>query len=71
MLSHSAPPEASPQSVIELALQGLQQERTACVARLGIMLASKGNDPEIQAYLQRIAHINAALVRLASSHIIH
>ena len=71
MYSHVAPQPSAPQSVIDLALQSLQQERSACVERLGVMLASNGNDTEVQGYLRRIQNINAALVRLAGSHIVH
>ena len=71
MQPHAAFPQAAPQSVIDLALQNLQQERSACVERLGVMLASNGNDTEVQGYLRRIENINAALVRLAGSHIVH
>lgn len=71
MLPHAAYPQVPPHSVIDLALQSLQQERSACVERLGVMLASNGHDTEVQGYLRRIENINAALVRLAGSHIVH
>ena len=71
MQPHAATTPTARQSVIDLALQSLQQERTACVERLGVMLASNGNDAEVQGYLRRIENINAALVRLAGSHIVH
>lgn len=71
MQSQAAIQPPATQSVIDLALQSLQQERSACVERLGVMLASNGNDTEVQGYLRRIENINAALVRLAGSHIVH
>ncbi|MDX2158683.1 MAG: hypothetical protein SFW09_19450 [Hyphomicrobiaceae bacterium] len=57
-------------SVIDLAFQGLQEERTACVDRLQKVLSSAGNELEIEGYLRRIQNINAALVRLAGAHIV-
>lgn len=57
----------SPRSVLELALNGLRDERQGCVRRLEAMLASHGPKAEIDAYLRRIDHINAALIRLADT----
>lgn len=52
-------------TTVELALQSLQDERTECVRRLEATLAARGAETEIQGWLQRIADINATLVRLA------
>jgi hypothetical protein len=64
-------PSDRSQSVIEHALQSLQDERSACVARLHAALEASGARGEIEAYLKRIESINAALIRLASSHLVH
>jgi hypothetical protein len=56
--------------MIELALQGLQEEREMCVVRLQAILADSAHAIEAQAYLRRIDNINAALVRLASAHLL-
>ena len=58
-------------SVIDLAVQGLQEERSACVQRLASVLSDAARAEEAEAYLKRIENINAALVRLASSHVVH
>lgn len=57
--------------MIDLSMQCLQEERTACVARLEAILAASGHSTEVEGYLKRIDNINAALVRLAGSHIVH
>ena len=57
-------------NVIDLAVQGLQEERSACVRRLEHVLADATLALEAQAYLKRIENINAALVRLAGSHVV-
>ena len=59
------------QAAVETALQGLQDERAACVARLHAVLSMQGCDSEVEGYLKRIDSINAALIRLASDHIVH
>jgi hypothetical protein len=58
-------------SLIDLAVQGLQEERSACVARLQSVMAATGHELEVAGYLRRIENINAALVRLAGAHIVH
>lgn len=57
-----------PVSSIELALAGLQEERTSCVRRLEAVLSSQGAESEVEGYLRRIDNINAALIRLAGAH---
>jgi hypothetical protein len=57
------------QPVIDLALQSLQDERTACVARLHDILRATGDALEVEDHLKRIEHINAELIRLASSYV--
>lgn len=59
-----------PRSVIELALQGLQEERTSCVRRLQAVLDSKGAETEIEGYMRLIDNINAALIRLAGARVL-
>jgi hypothetical protein len=59
------------QSVIELALQRLQDERTACVARLRAVLRAPGETLEVESYMKRIDRINAELIRIASAHVVH
>lgn len=66
-----SPEHAHPRSMIDLALQGLQEERLACVDRLEKVIAATGHEAEVEGYLKRIENINAALVRLAGSHIVH
>jgi|LNFM01.1.fsa_nt_gb hypothetical protein len=58
-------------TVVELALQSLQDQRTSCVARLQAVLEAPGRDTEVEGYLKLIDNINAALIRLASAHIVH
>jgi len=58
-------------SDIEMALVGLQEERSACVRRLEAMLAAQGPRTDVEAYLARIQNINAALVRLAGARLVH
>ena len=57
-----------PASSIELALAGLQEERSSCVRRLEAVLHSQGAQAEVEGYLRLIANINAALIRLAGAH---
>ncbi|MGE0702230.1 MAG: hypothetical protein AB7O57_24245 [Hyphomicrobiaceae bacterium] len=57
-------------SVIDLALQSLQEERSACVRRLEAVLADSGATTEVEGYLRRIENINASLVRLAGAHVL-
>jgi hypothetical protein len=66
-----SPQQTANRSMIDLAVQGLQEERSACVARLSQMLAASGVEEEVQGYLRRIENINQALVRLAGAHIVH
>lgn len=61
---------ASSLSIIELALQSLREERTACVKRLEIMLGLRECGTEVEGYLRRIDNINAALIRLADIRVI-
>jgi hypothetical protein len=56
--------------IIDLALQGLQEERSACVARLQKVLSDAGHELEVAGYLRRIDNINAALVRLAGARLV-
>ncbi len=58
-------------SAFELALQSLQDERSSCVARLHAVLEAPGRNTEVEGYLKLIENINAALIRLASAHIVH
>ncbi|MGE0769726.1 MAG: hypothetical protein AB7L90_25085 [Hyphomicrobiaceae bacterium] len=59
-----------PRSALESALQKLQSQRTACVARLTAVLERDGRDAQIEHYLTRIDVINAALIRLASAEMV-
>lgn len=62
---------AEVRSVVDLAIQGLQEERAACVLRLNDLLTRAEQHMEAQGYLRRIENVNNALVRLAGSHIVH
>lgn len=55
------------ENLIERTLEGLKDERSACVARLKQVLAAVGYEQEVEAYLRRIDNINAALIRLAAT----
>ena len=61
------PDQMTDNSMIDMALRGLQEEREACVQRLCKVLEHSEHADEAHAYLKRIDNINAALVRLASS----
>jgi hypothetical protein len=54
-------------SAVDLALESLQEERAACVARLRKALDDAEHQAEVSGYLRRIDSINAALVRLAGA----
>lgn len=63
--------DEQPRSAIELALQGLQEERTSCVRRLEAVLMNRGPELEVEGYMRLIDNINAALIRLAGAHVVH
>ncbi|MGD9804979.1 MAG: hypothetical protein AB7E81_00535 [Hyphomicrobiaceae bacterium] len=58
-------------SAIDRAFRSLQDQRTACVARLTAVLKRDGGGSEVEAYLARIDTINAAMIRLASAQMRH
>jgi hypothetical protein len=58
-------------SLVDLAVEGLQEERSACVRRLQQIMADHEHGREVEGYLSRIDNINQALVRLAGAHFVH
>jgi hypothetical protein len=52
-------------SFLELALQELQRERSACVERLCALLRTGQETTETQGYMRRIESINDAVIRLS------